>query len=220
MLHADSSLGGIVLAAGLGSRLGGGKLLLPHAGKPILAHSLEAVLAAGSQARIALVLGHDADALRRALESALPGFPPEGLDVVVNPYPERGMGESLRFGLSFLLESRGADALQAVAVILGDQPLLRPETLRGLYAAHAAAVREKIGHPATVPEYRGRRGNPAILSRVLFPDVLRLSGDVGAREILAGLGPRLLRVPVDDPGVIFDVDTPAAYDALRNANLP
>ncbi len=224
MLHADSSLdrglcssapAGILLAAGLGSRLGGGKMLLPFRSAPLPAHVLKAVLAAGNLSRLVLVLGRDAEALTRALKQSLPGYPPARLETVVNPHPEEGMSSSLRLGLETLLRGPQGKSIQSVAVFLGDQPLIRPETLRALYAAHSGALAGNPEHPATAPEYQGRRGNPVILSRVLFPRIVRLSGDVGAREILAGIGPDLLRLPVNDPGVIHDVDTPEDYETLQ-----
>ena len=68
------------------------------------------------------------------------------------------------------------------------------------------------------PVHAGRRGNPVILARSLFPDILALRGDIGARAILTDLGDRLLTVPVDDSGVLRDIDTPADYDDLtKNA---
>lgn len=214
-MHTSSSLSGILLAAGLGSRLGGGKLLLPYKGKPILAHSLAAVLSAGGPARLVLVLGNDATPITEALSACFPQFPPPGTEIVINPHPEWGMSESLRLGLSALMAGPGAAGPRSVAVFLGDQPLIRPETLRLLYAAHKRALGKNPRHPATAPEYRGRRGNPVILSRELFPNILRLEGDAGARHILSDLGPRLLLLPVDDPGVVHDVDTPEAYAELQ-----
>ena len=70
-MHANASISGILLAAGLGSRLGGGKLLLQYKGKPLLAHSLAAVLSAGGLARLILVLGNDAAPLTKALNACL-----------------------------------------------------------------------------------------------------------------------------------------------------
>ncbi len=214
-MHTSSSLSGILLAAGLGSRLGGGKLLLPYKGKPLLAHSLAAVLSAGGLVRLILVLGNDAAPVTEALSACFPQFPPAGTEIVINPRPEWGLSESLRLGLSALMAGPGTTGPRSVAVFLGDQPLIRPETLRLLYAAHKRALGKNPKHPATAPEYRGRRGNPVILSRILLPSLLRLEGDAGARRLLNDLGPNLLRLPVDDPGVVHDVDTPEAYEELQ-----
>ena len=214
-MHANASISGILLAAGLGSRLGGGKLLLQYKGKPLLAHSLAAVLSAGGLARLILVLGNDAAPLTKALNACFPKFPPPGTEIVINSRPEWGMSESLRLGLSALVGGPETTGPRSVAVFLGDQPLIRPDTLRLLYAAHKRALAKNPRHPATAPEYRGRRGNPVILSRALLPSLLRLEGDAGARHILTDLGPRLLLLPVDDPGVVHDEDTPEAYEELR-----
>ena len=64
------------------------------------------------------------------------------------------------------------------------------------------------GHAAAVPMFQGRRGHPALFARELFPQILGLKGDAGARAILDGLGPALAKVEAADEGVLFDVDTP------------
>ena len=67
---------------------------------------------------------------------------------------------------------------------------------------------------AVVPVHEGRRGNPVLISRTLFPALHRLTGDEGARRILADGARRVLACPVDDPGVLVDVDTREALNAL------
>lgn len=206
-------LAGLVLAAGGGSRLGGGKLLLPWRGKPILLHVLDAAARIEGIASLTLVLGHDAIALRLAVADQPPPFPPP-LRVTENPLWQTGLGTSLHHGLEAVLATPAGDGIDSVMVMLGDQPLVAAETLNRLAQAHAEALSRDPGHPATAPLHAGRRGNPVILSRPMFPHVLALDGDVGARGLLAGLGERLRLVPVEDPGVLFDVDTPEAYAEL------
>ena len=65
------------------------------------------------------------------------------------------------------------------------------------------------GAPASAPVFGGRRGNPVVLSRSLFGEVARLTGDVGARPILQALGARVALIEAPDDGVLFDVDQPA-----------
>ncbi len=211
---ARISVHALVLAAGGGTRLGGGKLLLPWRGRPILAHTLAAVLASGVVDGPTLVLGHDATVVKEAVAHEYPDN--NGLSILVNSAWAKGQSTSLRCGVRSIKDSHPDAA--AVMVVLGDQPSVRPATLRRLAAAHRQAALADPDHPATAPRYRGRRGNPVILSSCLFDAVESVQGDKGARGILAELGDRVLLVDVDDPGVIADIDTPEAYDALRQDN--
>ena len=124
------------------------------------------------------------------------------------------MSASLRCGLEGLDAGEDAEKVRGVMFLLADQPLVTTRTLDTLLQAHTDAWEENPEHPATAPVYQGRRGNPVIISRNLFPAVMALRGDIGARHILESLGHGLLRVPVDDPGILHDVDTPEAYEAL------
>ncbi len=206
----------IVLAAGGGSRLGGGKLLLPWRGKPILAHTVAAAVQVRAARAVFVVIGHDAGPVREAVAQAAPaGGPP--VHLVENPEWRRGQASSLRCGVAAVMAHRDARDAAGAMIVLGDQPLVRPETLNMLAERHLARVAENPGHLATAPFLRGKRGTPAILSPDLYPAILRLEGDVGARHILAALGEELLAVPVDDPAVVRDVDTPDDYAALRTS---
>jgi molybdenum cofactor cytidylyltransferase len=108
------------------------------------------------------------------------------------------MAASLRTGIAAL----PPDAAGAF-VFLGDMPWVPHAVLAPLAEALAA------GAPAAAPVWAGRRGNPVLLARELFPQLLALRGDQGARSILEALGPRLALVEAPDDGVLFDVDTPA-----------
>lgn len=185
----------LVLAAGGGSRLGGGKLLLPWRGKPIIRHVVDTALTLTPE--VAVVVGHDAERVRGAL--------PESVSIIENPDWRQGQSASLRRGIEAVPQDR------PVMVMLGDQPRVKPETLAGLAKAHSADA------PATAPEYAGNRGNPVILGPELFAPVLALTGDQGARSILARLGDRLRLVPVDDAGVLWDVDSPDDYQELTDS---
>jgi molybdenum cofactor cytidylyltransferase len=91
-------------------------------------------------------------------------------------------------------------------VFLGDMPSVPHAVLAPLAEAVAA------GAPAAAPVFEGRRGNPVVLSRALFPQVLALNGDAGARRLLDDLGERLAQVESPDAGVLFDVDRPEDLD--------
>lgn len=196
----------LVLAAGRGSRLGGGKLLLPWQGRPIILHVLETLGRIPLFTSITVVLGYKANAMQRAI-AALPKGPAP-LYPVENPHWHEGQSASLRAGLEAV--AAGQPGPDCVLVALGDQPLVQSATIEALLAAHAC--RRPL---ATAPQYRGQRGNPVIFSRSLFPRMLEIRGDKGARDLLAALGEGLLPLPVDDPGVVFDVDTQEAYQTLQ-----
>lgn len=203
----------LVLAAGGGSRLGGGKLLLPWRGKAVLLHVLDTVAGAKWTGGIVLVTGHDALRVKHAVENEF-SHSEEPFRIIENDAWRGGQASSLRLGIGEIAASDRFRQVRGVMILLGDQPQIRADTLERLASAHFEACRATPSHPATAPVHEGRRGNPAIVSPVLFPAILKLSGDVGARNILAGLGDDLLKVPVDDPGVIRDVDTPEDYAAL------
>jgi molybdenum cofactor cytidylyltransferase len=84
-------------------------------------------------------------------------------------------------------------------------PRVKASTLRALISAA-----QTPGVKAVVPAYAGRRGNPVLLKRALFPSIMALHGDSGARKLLDAAGEAVLVLEVDDPGVLADFDTPEA----------
>jgi molybdenum cofactor cytidylyltransferase len=151
----------IVLAAGRGARFDAarGKLLADYGGRPLVRHAVEAAL--GSKAsKTIIVTGHARDEIERALA---------GLPVVFayNPDFASGMASSLRAGLAHAADSAGALAL------LADMPDVTSAILDRLIAAFNCAP-ERV---AVAPVYQGRRGNPVLLGRSLFPRLALLKGD-------------------------------------------
>jgi molybdenum cofactor cytidylyltransferase len=185
----------IVLAAGRGSRFGGGKLLAPYGGG-VLVQAALATARAAPVAGVTLVVGCDGEAVAAA---AL------GLDVAVVHAPDwaDGMSASLRAGIAAL----PADT-DAAYVLLGDMPRVPAAVLHRLAEARAA------GALAAVPVFAGRQGHPPLIGRELFAEIAQLTGDRGARAVL-DRHPIAL-VEAGDDGVLFDVDTP---DDLRNGDL-
>jgi molybdenum cofactor cytidylyltransferase len=184
-----TGLEAIVLAAGSGSRFGGRKLLAPWGQGVLLDAALAAAFAAPARS-VTVVTGSDAEAVAAAARA----FDPRVRIVHAADHAE-GMGASLRTGIASL----PADAGGAL-VFLGDMPRVPLRVLAPLAEALAA------GAPAAAPIFQGRRGNPVLLGRELFPDLLKLTGDAGARSVLQGLGERLALVEAPDDGVLFDVD--------------
>ncbi|OZC04566.1 hypothetical protein BSZ36_03215 [Rubricoccus marinus] len=171
------------------------KLLADLCGEPVLTHVLR--LASGAPFTSAVVVtGHD----REAVESLASGV---GLRTVHNAEWREGMGTSLAVGAKAV--SPEADAL---AVLLGDVPLVRRATLERLW-------REASPEAIVRPIYRGQPGHPVVFGRAFLPDLLRVRGDDGARSVLQAHAAHVVRVPTDDEGVAMDADTPEALARLR-----
>ena len=178
------TVGALVLAAGLSRRMGAAKLALPVDGVPMLARTLAAVREAGLPAL--LVTGGHEEAVR-----AVAGDVPH---VRAADHAE-GLAESLKAGLR-----AAPDAWAGALVVLGDMPFVQAETLRALATTLAA------GADAVVPVQDERRGNPAGFARSVWPSLMVLHGDRGARGLLDGLG--AIEVAVDDLGIHRDLDRP------------
>jgi nicotine blue oxidoreductase len=186
-------IAGIVLAAGAGTRFGGGKQLAELDGRPLL-ESVLRTMADSRLERVVVVLGAGAEDVRARVD--LHGAEP----LVCDRWAE-GQSASLACGLGAV-----ADA-DAVVVALGDQPRVRPEAIRRVVEARgggAAVVRATYG---------GEPGHPLLLEHELLDRLRDVTGDHGARNVLMSVGTR--EVPCDDLGGGEDVDTPAQLEALR-----
>lgn len=200
--NQNEQVGAVILAAGTSTRMGRPKQLLPLGGTTLLARAIENVRSAGL-AEIVLVLGASAEAIRRQLPHSLL----EGLKIVVNPAYALGMASSLHEGLS-ALDSRIAAAL----IILGDQPLVRPQTLLQIIAGYHPSRAQIV-----IPSHQGQRGNPVLLGRQVFPEVMALEGDIGCRAIFSNHLDAILNLEVEDPGILLDIDNQDDYDRLTLA---
>ena len=185
----------ILLAAGLSKRMGRPKLLLPFGGSTILGQTIDNLVSSQVD-ELVLVLGARAPEVRRAVGDRL-------LRTVVNPGYRRGMSASLICGLKQV--SRRA---KWVMVALADQPLIDTATYNQL--ARAALGSEK---GVVVPVYRGKRGNPIILSTAYRGELMSLEGDVGGREVVSRHPEDVLEVAVNCEGVVININTMAGYRA-------
>jgi CTP:molybdopterin cytidylyltransferase MocA len=184
---------GILLAAGQGSRLGQPKALLAVGGQPLAARGV-ALLHEGGAAPVIVVTGATAVDLPRVI-------------TVHNPDWRTGMGSSLVAGLATV-----PDSCPAAVVALVDQPLVGPEAVRRLIAAHQA------GATVAVAAYGGQPRNPVLLAREHWPEVTALAtGDAGARPFLRAHPELITLVECGDTGRPDDIDTQA--DLARIASL-
>jgi molybdenum cofactor cytidylyltransferase len=189
----------LVLAAGQSRRMGTlNKLLIAIDGKPMVRHVAEAVQ--GSQARpIVVVTGHEHDKVEGALA---------GLDVarfVFNPNYAEGLSTSLKQGIAAL-----PAGTEAALVCLGDMPKVTAGEIDRLIAAFSPVE----GRAICVPTRRGKRGNPVLLTSRLFAELSNVSGDIGARDLIAAHPELVAEVEMDGDGVLTDIDTPQALARL------
>jgi CTP:molybdopterin cytidylyltransferase MocA len=188
----------IVLAAGSGSRFGGGKLLATIGGRPVLQHVLDAIAVAGVDDAI-VVVGAEAPAIEAAIDWRTERR-------VVNAAPEDGLSSSLRVGFDAV-----PTATDRVLIALGDQPRVSSATIRALLEAQPTTER-----PIIVPYYADDRGrNPVLVGRAAFDLVTATSGDRGLGPLLAAHPELVQEVPMQ--GANPDIDTPADLAATIEA---
>jgi molybdenum cofactor cytidylyltransferase len=193
-------VGAIILAAGRSTRMGEAKQLLRLGESTVLERTLENVRTAGVDETV-LVLGFSAEIIRQQLPiSAI-----DGLKVVVNHAYEQGMASSLREGLSAL-----DPQIDAALVVLADQPFVRPETLNRIIEQRRCSNAQMV-----IPLHKGSRGNPVLLDRSVFPEVMALDGDIGCRAIFESRTEGIAWIEVDDVGVLLDIDNKDDYERLR-----
>lgn len=205
--HADSiPVPAILLAAGASSRLGQPKQLLrlpAFGGETLLDHAVALVRSSGA-APIFVVLGAHAEEIH--LECEL-------LDCILvgNEAWAEGMASSLRAGIAAVLEH--APAALASMILVCDQPGLSAQHLLRLLDAHQAD-----GNSIAASRYAGRTAVPAIFPRALFPALLALQGDQGARAVLQQSATAVHAV--DFPEGELDLDSPEDLQRLRADPLP
>jgi CTP:molybdopterin cytidylyltransferase MocA len=186
-VRGPSGVSAIVLAAGGGSRFGGGKLLAKFGGRPIIEAVLDNLREAPVDEIIAVV-GADAERLREVCER-------HSVRTVANEEWEWGQSTSVVAGLR-------ASGGRAAVVLLGDQPFVGAEAVARLVAAFAE------GAKVAVATYGGKRRNPVLFSREIWPLLkAELAGDEGARSFLRRHPELVVEVPCDGVGDPVDVDT-------------
>lgn len=186
----------LVLAAGRSQRMGTPKLLLTLRGSTLVARAVAAARASRCDDVLA-VLGEMADRVGPEASAA-------GARTVFNPRYREGMGTSIAAGIAAL-----APRCDAVIVLLGDQPCVRADTINALIDAHRTS-----GKPLVASRYGNVVGAPTLIARALFSEAASLSGDVGARPLLARHPDLVAEIPVPKE-VAWDVDTPEDLARLR-----
>ncbi len=199
-----STLCGVILAAGESTRMGRDKALLPWPPASVRETFLSAAiqLFLPSVDVVLVVGGKNASALAPVAYA-------NGASMVINPDPARGQFSSLRAGLHEVL-NRGADAAM---ITLVDRPPVRPQTVATLISAFQQANAERKW--AVIPEYQGKHGHPILVGREMLEQFLRAPQTSNARAVERQHEDKIEYIPVDDPLVALNVDTPGEYDALN-----
>lgn len=183
----------LLLAAGKSERMGQNKLLMSCDGDTIIGRTLDNLMASQA-AEIVVVLGSRAQDITQAIGQ-------RDVALVLNPNYARGMSTSLITGLGMVSQQA-----RFVMVALADQPFIATRTYDGLIEAALNTDKGLIA-----PVFRKKRGNPILIHAGYFPEIMRFSGDVGGRELLAQYPEDVLEVKVTDEGVVINVNTPEEY---------
>ncbi|MFV8817666.1 nucleotidyltransferase family protein [Haliea sp. E17] len=190
--QSGTGTGILLLAAGFGRRFGSDKRsTLLADGESLLVASTRRALASGLAVRVCL--RPEDHALAQALQSL-------GAAVIHCPRAGAGMGATLADGIARCGDWDG------VLVALGDMPWVAPESFR-------AVARGLEKARLCRPSYRGESGHPVGFRRDLFGELRRLEGDQGAREIVRRHRAQLRDLPLEDPGILRDIDRPADLDS-------
>ncbi len=179
-----AEISGVLLAAGFSARFGHNKLLHEINGRPLITHSAAALQPCD---RIIAVTRKD-DALIAVLDQL-------GVDCIVNPEPERGMGYSIACAV------RAAAASSGWCLLPADMPYVKAATTQQLvYALQQGAT-------MAAPFHHDRRGHPVAFSDSFYRQLVTLDGDSGARSIVERNTSHLAHIDTEDAGVLMDVDT-------------
>jgi molybdenum cofactor cytidylyltransferase len=189
-----TSIAAVILAAGQASRMGSPKQLLDWHGQPLVRAVVQQALDSAADT----VVGAAFDAVRATL-SDLP------ITIVENPDFAQGQSTSLRSGILAL-----DDTVEAVLVLLADQPFVTASTLDRLISSwHEQRA------PIIVPVYQGQRGHPVLFARSVFAELLAITGDQGARHVIQAYRDQVRCIEFAESLALADIDTPEDYRALQ-----
>ena len=213
MTPGDSTICAVVLAAGLSSRMGTQKMLLPLGGKTVVGHVVGRLLSSKVKG-IYVVVGHQGDQVAAALGG-------RGVTIAHNPDYAGGMLTSLRCGLKSL-----PHGCEAALVVLGDQPAIRGEVVDRLIETFISMdAAPSAGKRILIPCHQGRRGHPVLIPARFFPEILTRHDAVGLRGLMQSHPDEIVELEMNDPALLTDMDSPADYErerinaefAMRNA---
>lgn len=197
------SFAGLILSAGASSRMGRDKALLPWGSGTFLSSAIRALQPATDL--VIVVAGANAENLRPVVDA-------HAAFLAINPDPQQGQFSSLQVGLREVL-NRGRDA---AIITLVDRPAAQVETVQQIKAAFLASD-EKIW--AVVPEHGGKHGHPYVIGREMIEAFLRAPLTGSARDVEHSHQAHILYLPVNDPLVAMNINTPEDFQQIRAGNL-
>ncbi len=180
--------------------MGKTKQLLAFQGTTLLGRVMKTAAESNLDKRI-VVLGHDADTIIKTIDFS-------GITVIINKDYAKGQGSSLVKGLQAVSHSS-----DGAMFLLADQPLITADIINQMITAFQTSAA-----PILIPFCKGRRGNPVIISKALFPRLSSLSADTGARVIFDEYKDAIEKVDIENDAILFDVDTPSDYENLLARN--
>jgi molybdenum cofactor cytidylyltransferase len=187
----------VVLAAGLSTRMGRPKLILPWGATTVIGQVLT-TLAQTLVSEIVVVTG----GARKEVEAAVEQGQWEVARTIFNPrYTEDHMLISLQTGIMAL-----GGQVDAMLVVLGDQPQIEVDVVRQLMDTY-----QTEGYPLIVPSFGMRRGHPWVVARALWSDLLSAPAGTTMRDFLQAHTRQITYLPVSSPSILSDLDTPEDY---------
>lgn len=206
--YSEHCINGLVLAAGLSSRMGDFKPLLPFGPKTVIESAIDSMFDAGVR-QVVVVLGFRGNEMEQVLKKRY------GSDIICAwnlQYASTDMLESVKCGL------RKMPDCQAFFLLPGDMPVVQKETFRKVMDA-----RPEEGSFILFPTLEGYRKHPPLIHKDLIPAILEYDGEGGLRRLWAQYTDSIRHVPVEDPGVWVDLDTRTEYehclDHFREASM-
>lgn len=189
----------VILAAGESRRMGSLKQMLAWGEDTLLGKTIS-IFQEAAAGPIYVVVGNEGSRIKRQLAD-------RKVIWVDNHNYRQGMSSSIEAGIKALpMEA------EAVLLALGDLPLLKPETVKKITICFRQGKYRLI-----VPVSQGRTGHPVLIAKEFFPELLKLKGDVGAKQIIRENREQVYYLEVDDPGIFLDIDEPHTYAKLRAA---
>lgn len=164
-----------------------------------LARLLPAFTATSGECLLAVVIRPDESPSSLGIPSQCP--------IMRAPNAGQGLGASIADAMLGICEIPLIASVDSVAILLGDMPAIRAQTLSGL-------IQSSRVDNIVRPRYNGQSGHPVIFGRQFWPQLCSLSGEQGARQVVGSNASAVLTIEVDDPGILMDVDNRAALDCL------
>ncbi|MGF7048466.1 molybdenum cofactor cytidylyltransferase [Paenibacillus sp. DS2015] len=191
----------LILAAGSSNRMGSPKLLLPIAGESMIRRVTTAAITA-IEGHVAIVSGKDSVFKHEHVQDL-------GVEWIENNESQLGLSSSIRAGVAHLIQHQRP---QAILIILGDQPDMDSRTIVQVVEHYQAK-----GGSIVQVKYTDRPGHPVLFDEALFPELLQLEGDYGAKNVLRAYQESIQWVAVQSD-MPEDIDTPEEYEAYVSRN--